>query len=110
LDSSGPDPRFRILSNRASRATMSQFARTETRGDAAMTTQLPPQAIEGLASDAWEFTTADFSKPSRDIVALNRLGADGWEAVSMVTTWGVSEMRFVHPIVLLKRPLPRAND
>jgi hypothetical protein len=54
----------------------------------------------------WEYMTFDYSKPKRDLEDLNRLGKEGWEAVAMVSTWGVSEMRFVHPIVLLKRPLP----
>jgi hypothetical protein len=31
--------------------------------------------------------------------------AEGWEAVAMVTTWGASEWKFTHPIVLLKRPI-----
>jgi hypothetical protein len=53
----------------------------------------------------WEYTTVDYSKPTRDIEELNRLGAEGWEAVGLVTTWGMSELRFAHPIVLLKRPL-----
>jgi hypothetical protein len=35
---------------------------------------------------------------------LARLGADGWEAIAMVSSWGVG-WRLVHPIVLLKRPL-----
>jgi hypothetical protein len=26
-------------------------------------------------------------------------------AVGLVTTWGVSELRLAHPIILLKRPL-----
>jgi hypothetical protein len=56
----------------------------------------------------WEYTTFDYSNPKRDLEGLNRLGEEGWEAVAMVSTWGVSEMRFVHPIVLLKRPLPEA--
>jgi hypothetical protein len=56
--------------------------------------------------DHWEYTTVDFTKPNRDIEELNRLGADGWEAVGLATTWGVSELRLAHPIVLLKRPLP----
>jgi hypothetical protein len=55
--------------------------------------------------DRWEYTTVDYSKPTRDIEELNRLGAEGWEAVGLVTTWGMSELRFAHPIVLLKRPL-----
>jgi hypothetical protein len=56
--------------------------------------------------ERWEYMVFDFTKPAKDIEGLNRLGADGWEAVAMVTTWGVSEMRFAHPIVLLKRLLP----
>jgi hypothetical protein len=58
----------------------------------------------------WEYMILHFAKPTRDVNDLNRMGADGWEAVSMVSTWGVSEMRFVHPIVLLKRPLPEGVD
>jgi hypothetical protein len=54
---------------------------------------------------AWEYTTFDLTKPKTDIDGLNRLGREGWEAVSMVSSWGV-ERRFVHPIVLLRRPLP----
>lgn len=57
------------------------------------------------ANTGWEYTTADLAKPKRDIDDLNRLGAQGWEAVGLVTTWGVSELRMAHPIVLLKRPL-----
>ena len=58
----------------------------------------------------WEYMTVDFTKPQRDIEALNRLGAEGWEVVAMVTTWGVSEMRLAHPLVLLKRPLPDSGE
>jgi hypothetical protein len=54
----------------------------------------------------WEYTTVDFSKPKRDISELNRLGMEGWESVSLVTTWDISEMRFAQPIVLLKRAIP----
>jgi len=54
----------------------------------------------------WEYTTFDMKKPERDATAgLARLGADGWEAVGMVSSWGVG-WGWVHPIVLLKRPLP----
>ena len=56
---------------------------------------------------AWEYMTFDLTKPKRDIDGLNRLGREGWEAVSMVSSWGVG-WRFVHPIVLLRRLLP--ND
>jgi hypothetical protein len=65
-----------------------------------------PQDGYNGAMQRWEYKTVDFSKPKRDVEDLNRLGAEGWEAVSMVTTWGVSEMRFAHPIVLLKRAIP----
>ncbi len=54
---------------------------------------------------AWEYMTFDLAKPKRDIDDLNRLGRDGWKAVSMVSSWGVG-WRFVHPIVLLRRQLP----
>ena len=53
---------------------------------------------------AWEYMTFDLAKLRRDIDGLNRLGRDGWEAVSMVSSWGVG-WRFVHPIVLLRRHL-----
>ena len=53
----------------------------------------------------WEFTTFDLVKPGTDLDALNRLGADGWEPVSMAPSWGVG-WRLVHLMVLLKRPLP----
>jgi hypothetical protein len=51
-----------------------------------------------------EYVTFDLAKPDRDTEGLNRLGRDGWEAVAMVSSWGVG-WRFVHPIVLLKRPV-----
>ena len=54
---------------------------------------------------AWEYPTFDLTKPKRDIDGLKRLGREGWEAVSMVSSWGVG-WRFVHPIVLLRRSLP----
>lgn len=55
----------------------------------------------------WEYRTFDLAKPQKDIEDLNRLGGEGWEAVAMVSSWGVG-WRWVHPIVLLKRRLP--ND
>jgi hypothetical protein len=58
---------------------------------------------EGVAMDRWEYTTADLTKVGKDIGELNRLGAEGWEAVGMVSTWGAGGFRFVHPIALLKR-------
>ena len=56
------------------------------------------------AVHAWEYMTLDFGKPKKDIDDLNRLGREGWEAVSMVSSWGVG-WRWVHPIVLLRRLL-----
>jgi len=55
--------------------------------------------------DRWEYMTFDMKKPKRDTAeGLARLGAEGWEAVSMVSSWGLG-WSMVHPIVLLKRPL-----
>jgi hypothetical protein len=59
--------------------------------------------------DRWEYRTLDVTKRAGATEALNRLGADGWEAVAMVSSWGVG-WRFVHPIVLLKRPLPEPTS
>jgi hypothetical protein len=53
----------------------------------------------------WEYMTYDLVKRANEIEQLNRLGREGWEAVSMVSSWGVG-WRFVHPIVLLKRAVP----
>jgi hypothetical protein len=53
----------------------------------------------------WEYKTFDLSKPKTAPESLNALGRDGWEAVAMVSSWGVG-WRMVHPIVLLKRSLP----
>jgi hypothetical protein len=53
----------------------------------------------------WEYMTFDFTKRKTEVEGLNELGRHGWEAVAMVSSWGVG-WRFVHPIVLLKRPVP----
>jgi hypothetical protein len=55
----------------------------------------------------WEYKIADMTKLEKEIGELNLLGAEGWEAVGMVSTWGAG-WRFVHPILLLKRSLPEA--
>jgi hypothetical protein len=55
--------------------------------------------------DGWEYTTFDMTKPTRDVDGLNRLGREGWEAVAMVSSWGLG-WRWVHPVVLLKRRAP----
>ena len=57
----------------------------------------------------WEYMTSDLVKRKNETVELNLLGRDGWEAVAMVSSWGVG-WRFVHPIVLLKRPLPNGAE
>ena len=54
---------------------------------------------------SWEYRTFDLAKRRSEIESLNDLGRDGWEAVAMVSSWGVG-WRMVHPIVLLKRPVP----
>jgi hypothetical protein len=53
----------------------------------------------------WEYMTVDLIKRKGEAERLNQLGRDGWEAVAMVSSWGVG-WRMVHPIVLLKRPVP----
>jgi hypothetical protein len=53
----------------------------------------------------WEYMVADFTKLEKTVPELDRLGAEGWEAVSLVSTWGAG-WRFVHPVILMKRPLP----
>jgi hypothetical protein len=57
----------------------------------------------------WEYMTFDLSKPKTEVESLNRLGRDGWEAVAMVSSWGVG-WRWVHPIVLLKRSVPDRSN
>ena len=55
--------------------------------------------------DRWEYRTYDVKKLKSMAGGLNELGAEGWEAVAMVSTWGVGA-GMVHPMVLLKRRLP----
>jgi hypothetical protein len=57
----------------------------------------------------WEYMTWDLVKRKNEIEELNRLGHDGWEVVATVSSWGVG-WRFVHPIVLLKRPLANGAE
>ena len=61
--------------------------------------------LKGFDMERWEYKIADLTKVEKDIGELNRLGAEGWEAIGMVSTWGAGGFRFVHPIALLKRPL-----
>ena len=61
------------------------------------------------AMQHWEYLTFDLVKRKTEVEQLNRLGQEGWEAVAMVSSWGVG-WRFVHPIVLLKRPRTDAAD
>ena len=44
----------------------------------------------------WEYMTFYLVKRTTEIEGLNRLGREGWEAVAMVSSWGVG-WRFVHP-------------
>ena len=53
----------------------------------------------------WEYMTLDLTKPKAQIERLDQLGREGWEAVAMVSSWGVG-WRMVHAIVLLKRIIP----
>jgi len=55
--------------------------------------------------ERWEYLMFDVTKPKRDVESLNELGRDGWEAVAMVSSWGLG-WRMVHPMVLLKRSVP----
>lgn len=55
--------------------------------------------------ERWEYRIIDISGLGKDVPGLDQLGAEGWEAVGMVSTWGAREWRFVHPIVLMKRRL-----
>jgi hypothetical protein len=52
----------------------------------------------------WKYTLADLTKLENAVPELNKLGGEGWEAVGLVSSWGAG-WRFVHPVVLLKRPL-----
>jgi hypothetical protein len=52
----------------------------------------------------WEYKTFDLTTRKGEVDGLNRLGEEGWEAVGMISSWGVG-WRMVHPIVLFKRPL-----
>jgi hypothetical protein len=53
----------------------------------------------------WEYAVADFTKLENAVPELDRLGAEGWEAVGLISTWDAA-WRMVHPVVLLKRPRP----
>ena len=53
----------------------------------------------------WGYAVADFAKPGRAVPELDSLGADGWEAVGLVSMCGPG-WHGVQPVVLLKRPRP----
>ena len=55
----------------------------------------------------WEYAVADFTKLEGAVQELDRLGAEGWEAVGLISTWGAGRL-LVHPVVLLKRPRPES--
>ena len=73
-----------------------------------MATQTTDSAVEH-GMQRWEYVTFDLVKRKSEIEELNRLGREGWEAVAMVTSWGVG-WRFVHPLVLLKRRQPPTTE
>jgi hypothetical protein len=53
----------------------------------------------------WEYAVADVTKLENAVPELDSLGAEGWEAVGLISTWD-AEWHMVHPVVLLKRPCP----
>ena len=61
----------------------------------------------GTQMQNWEYTVADFTKLEKAVPELDRLGGQGWEAVGLISTWGAG-WRFVHPVVLMKRPRPES--
>ena len=42
--------------------------------------------------------TFDLVKRKNEIEELNRLGGEGWEAVAMVSSWGVARFRAPHSV------------
>ena len=80
---------------------------TERRGTGAIRCCASTSEIRQTSEHAalWEYMTFDMVKRKNEIEELNRLGRKGWEAVAMVSSWGVG-WRFVHPTVLLKRLRP----
>lgn len=40
---------------------------------------------------SWEYAAADFTKLEKAVPELDRLGAEGWEAVSLASTWGQTD-------------------
>ena len=61
------------------------------------------------AMRGWEYMTFDLVGRKAAVPGLDQLGREGWEAVAMASSWGVG-WRFVHPIVLLKRPRPEEAE
>jgi hypothetical protein len=60
--------------------------------------------VDDTGRRTWEYTTYDLAKAKKGVDDLNALGRSGWEAVAMVSSWGIG-WSWVHPIVLLKRPV-----
>jgi hypothetical protein len=44
--------------------------------------------------ERWEYAIVDISRLWKDVGELNRLGAEGWEAVEIVSTGGARKWRF----------------
>ena len=59
----------------------------------------------GVKQQIWEYTTYDLTKQKREIEDLGRLGRDGWEAVAIVSSWGVGT-----PTAGPRDPIPPRYD
>ena len=47
----------------------------------------------------WEYKIADLTKVEKDIGEMNRLGAEGWEAVGMaLSTWAAGVSSFIRSL------------
>jgi hypothetical protein len=87
---------------------MQQFGTFGSVGDFETARRSACERKECRMPQRWEYMTFDLTKPKTEIQDLNRLGREGWEAVAMVSSWGVG-WRWVHPIVLLKRSVPETS-
>jgi hypothetical protein len=56
----------------------------------------------------WGHAVADFTRLEGAVAEPDRLGAEGWEAVGLVSTWGAG-WRYVHPVVPAEAPAPRVR-
>lgn len=56
----------------------------------------------------WGHAVADFTRLEGAVAEPDRLGAEGWEAAGLVSTWGAGWC-FVHPVVPAEAPAPRVR-